>query len=179
MKWKDAIRKYEWVAIPLVLVVVSFLGGSRYGQKKVLASIESKSDTIVRVVPVYKDFPQPQKTAILGYLSVPKYKFLTDTINTVESLVLHDTTVVYLPREQKYYSEADGALRLWVSGYEPRLDRYEVDYKTVYVTQTLTKKPPRWGLGISAGFGATISKERVVSLAPYIGIGLQYNLVSW
>ena len=176
MKWKDAIRKYEWVAIPLVLVVVSFLGGSRYGQKKVLASIENKSDTIVRVVPVYKNFPQPQKTAILGYLSVPKYKFLTDTINTVESLVLHDTTVVYLPREQKYYTEADGALRLWVSGYDPRLDRYELDLSETVITNTVTEKASRWGLSINAGYGFSLH-DKIVYPSPYIGVGISYTIL--
>ena len=175
------MSKYSICVVVILLLgaVVAFFVGDHRGRVHALDGYEPKTDTIVKTATVYKDFPDVTKTAQIGVIAVPRYKFIVDTITATETAYLHDTTYVFLPREQKYYEEDSARVRIWVSGYEPCLDRYEVDYKTVYVTQTLTKKPPRWGLGISAGFGATISKERVVSLAPYIGIGLQYNLVSW
>ena len=176
MKWKEAIRKCEWVIFPLVLVLASFFSGSYYGQRKVLSTAETKRDTVVKVVTVYKDFPQPQKTAQIGYVAVPAYKFITDTVTNEIPVFLHDTTVVYLPREQKYYEEADGKLRLWVSGYEPRLDRYEYDVETVTVTNTIKIKPSRLSISISGGYGAGMQNGRVI-LSPYFGFGLSYALL--
>lgn len=176
MSTRDAIKKYGWLLIPLFLVLISFYGGAKYGEKKVLSGIEVKADTVTKVVTVYKDFPQPQETAQIGYISVPMYKFLTDTVNTVEMAYLHDTTVVYLPREQKYYEEENGSLRLWVSGYDPRLDRYELDKKETVITNTVTVKPSRWGISIYGGYGAAYYDKRVI-LAPSIGIGITYTFL--
>ena len=176
MSWKEKIRGFEWVLIPLVLVVGSFIGGSYYGQRKVISGIEEKRDTVVKVVPIYKDFPQPQKTAHLGYVAIPAYKFLSDTITTVETAYLHDTTVVYLPREQKYYNEADGKLRLWISGYEPRLDRYELDLPETTITNTVKVKQSRWGISINGGYGFAADGQSA-RLSPYIGIGISYTIL--
>lgn len=174
MSWKERLRKYEWILIPLVLAVGSFFGGSYCGQQKVLASIESKSDTITKIVPVYKDFPEPVKTARLGYVAVPTYKFLSDTITTVETAYLHDTTVVYLPREQKYYEEADGKLRLWVSGYNPRLDRYELDLPQTIITNTVKVTNPKWAFLLNGGFETEVIGKSIL-LYPFIETGVLYE----
>lgn len=176
MSVKERIRKYEWVIIPAVLIVAAWFSGDYHGQQKILASLESKTDTVVKVVTVYKDFPKPKETARIGFISVPAYRFFTDTVTMEAITVVRDTTVIYLPREQAYYEEEDGALRLWVSGYEPRLDRYELDAKTVTITNTVTEKASRWGLGVSAGYGAALSGKEV-RLSPYIGVGISYTFI--
>ena len=56
-KIKGILRKCEWVVVPAVLLLGSFFGGSYYGQQKVLANIETRSDTVTKVVAVYKDLP--------------------------------------------------------------------------------------------------------------------------
>lgn len=175
-KAKDILRKCEWVLIPLILIIGSFFGGSYYGEQKAYANMESVRDTVVKVVTVYKDFPEPTKAAPIGYVAIPSYKFITDTLNTVETAYLHDTTVVYLPREQKYYEEDEGRLRLWVSGYEPRLDRYELDRLETTVTNTVTVRPSRWGISAHVGYGAAIC-NKTVTLSPYIGIGISYTIL--
>ena len=180
MKWRDIIRKSEWVLIPLILVAAAFFGGSHYGARLTEQRILASRDTVTRVVTVYKDFPQPQKAAIFGTLAVPRYKFLSDTVKAVETLVLHDTAFIYLPREQKYYEEDSARVRIWVSGYEPRLDRYEVDRQERIITQTTERRvPARWGLGLSAGYGLALADGRRVVASPYLGVGLTYNIVSW
>ena len=180
MKWKSAIRKCEWVIVPAVLLLASFFSGSYYGGQKVLATIETKRDTVVRVVTKYKDFPRPTETAFSGFVAVPAYKFITDTIMTVESreITVHDTTVVYLPRERKYYAEADGALRIWVSGYDPRLDRWELDERQTTVTQTIAERRSRWSLGVTAGYGAAVAGG-AVRMSPYVGVGVSYALMQF
>lgn len=173
---KDTIRKYEWILIPLVLVVAAFFGGDYYGQRKVEKSLVSERDTVIRTVTVYKDFPDPKESALAGFVPVPTYKFITDTVTREKLAVLHDTTVVYLPREQAYYEEEEGRLRMWVSGYEPRLDRYELDAQTITITNTVTEKASRWGLSISGGYGAVLV-DRTVRLSPYIGLGISYTFL--
>jgi len=178
MKWRETIKKCEWVLIPLILVIASFFGGSYYGERKAYANMESVRDTVVKVVTVYKDFPNAKETAQIGYVSVPSYKFLSDTVTNEIVTFLHDTTVVYLPREQRYYEEDEGRLRLWVSGYDPRLDRYELDRVETTITNTITPKRKRWGLTLSGGYGVALADGKVV-LSPFVGAGFSYILASW
>jgi hypothetical protein len=39
-------------------------------------------------------------------------------------------------------------------------------------------KPTHWGIGVQAGYGATLSNN-TVKLAPYIGVGISYNIITW
>ena len=172
----EKTRRYEWVLIPLLLVVAAFFGGDWYGQRKVEKSIVAGVDTVYKVVPVYRDFPDPVSSASAGFVKIPTFAFITDTVTKETLAVVHDTTVVYLPREQKYYEEDEGRLRLWVSGYDPRLDRYELDHIETVVTNTVTQKASRWGLSLVGGYGAAYYDKRVI-LAPYIGIGLSYTFL--
>ena len=180
MKARDAIRAAEWVLLPLLLIVGSFYAGRYVGRVQAVGTMVAKTDTVVRIVTQYKDFPQPAKTALAGFVPVPRYMFLTDTITRVEraEIAVHDTTPVYLPREQQYYEEADGRLRLWVSGYDPRLDRWEMDERQATVTQTVTPRRSRWSLGLSAGYGVALAGD-AVRLAPYVGVGVQYALIQF
>ena len=180
MKTKDAIRAAEWVLLPLLLIVGSFYAGRYVGRVQAVGTMVAKTDTVVRIVTQYKDFPQPAKTALAGFVPVPRYMFLTDTVTIVQSAqtAAQDTTLVYLPREQQYYEEADGRLRLWVSGYDPRLDRWEMDERQAIVTQTVTPRRSRWSLGVSAGYGVVLAGD-AVRLAPYVGVGVQYALIQF
>ena len=175
----DKARAAEWILAALLLVVCWF-GGDHHGRRVAFAEAESKTDTVTKVVTIWKEAPQPAKTALLGYVPVPSYKFLTDTITRVEraEIAVHDTTLVYLPREQQYYEEEDGRLRLWVSGYDPRLDRWEMDERQAIVTQTVTPRRSRWSLGVSAGYGVVLAGD-AVRLAPYVGVGVQYALIQF
>ena len=161
------------------LLVCSFLLGRATAPQ--VEEGTSKRDTVDKIVPVFKDFPQPLKTVSLGYVSVPRYKFLTDTLRSVETeyLPVHDTTLIYLPREQRYYSEEEGRLRMWVSGYDPKVDRYEIDWKETTITETIRPKPKRWGIGVSAGYGAAVAPDKTVVLSPTISVGISYHILSW
>ena len=51
--------------------------------------------------------------------------------------------------------------------------------KTITITNTIeTKKPTHWGLGIHAGYGATLNNN-TVQLSPYVGVGISYNILTW
>lgn len=114
---------------------------------------------------------------------VPQYvhRHTRDTIRIPIPELVHDTVAVYLPRETKIYEDA--RYRAEVSGYQPSLDRIDIFTQTQVVTKDVTqvvKRKTRWGLGISAGYGVAINTtEQTFKPAPYIGIGIQYNLISW
>lgn len=108
---------------------------------------------------------------------VPVYKYIrtTERVEIPDTLIMHDTTerLVFLPREYMVYKDTN--YRAVVSGVQPRLDSLQIFQRTI--TETITrniKTPARWGLGVQAGFGWN-GRE----LKPYIGAGIQYNLLSW
>ena len=75
----------------------------------------------------------------------------------------------------------DSTYRAIVSGYRPSLDEIEIYHRERTVTVTQRVEVPvrqRWGLGLTAGYGAT-AVGGSVQLAPYIGIGVQYSIISW
>lgn len=96
---------------------------------------------------------------------------LTDTIR------LSDTVYLRLPREIKQYE--DSLFRAQVSGYRPALDWIEVYPQTVYLTKVVkTRDVRRWGIGLQAGYGAYAAGGQV-RLAPYLGVGISYDIMSW
>jgi hypothetical protein len=88
--------------------------------------------------------------------------------------IKNDSTTVELPITQKHY--ADSTYSAWVSGYDPCLDSIKVYPRTevLTITKQIQDKPKRWGIGIHGGVG--ISKG---GFTPYIGIGVQYNIIRW
>lgn len=94
---------------------------------------------------------------------------------------VNDTLYLRLPRETRVYE--DSTYRAEVSGYQPSLDRIEVfqDSRTI-IEQSVqkVKVKTRWSIGVQAGYGVAINvAEQAFRPAPYIGVGIQYNLISW
>ena len=96
-------------------------------------------------------------------------------------MVERDPQVVYvrgdsveIPIVQKKY--ADSTYTAWVSGYKPSLDSIEVYRKTVVQRETITlrKISPRWGIGVTGGYGYG-TKNKVFE--PFVGIGVYYRIL--
>ena len=123
-------------------------------------TIVVRYDTIKIVKPVYI------KEKIIDTMLVA----INDTIR------LNDTTFIALPITQKEYKQ-DSLYRVLVSGYKPNLDYIEVYPKTITntITNTIYKKPTKFGIGISAGYGVFIGTP--VKFAPFVGISLNYSLI--
>ena len=148
------------LALLAVGFILGFIGGCKVSALR-QKDLEVERDTVKKVVTAYKDFPQPVKAIAAGMIPVPKYLFFTDSI-PFEVPVPGPTEYVYLPREQKYYEEADGHLRMWVSGYDPRLDKYEWDAITTTITQTYNAPKRHWGAGAAGGYGVTVFEGKAV-----------------
>ena len=112
----------------------------------------TRIDTIAREKPVYYAVRQ------------------TDTLRVVvrDTVRQQDTLYLELRREQRAYR--DTSFEAWVSGVEPALDSIRVfsPVRCVTVTERVpVKVRSRWGLGVSAGYGITLTKEP--QLTPYLG----------
>ena len=125
------------------------------------------------------------RDTVTHYVPQYVYKHTSDTIRVPVPVPgpepEHDTIYVNLPRETKVYEDA--RYRAEVSGYQPSLDQIDIYTQTQVVTKDVTqvvKQKTRWGLGFSAGYGVTINTtDQTFRPAPYIGVGIHYNLISW
>lgn len=122
--------------------------------------------------------PVPVDSVVLRYETVKVRKVINDTVKTTitDTLVVDaDSIAVEIPITQRTYT--DSTYSAWVSGYHPRLDSIQVYPRTEIHTITNTiemKDTKRWGIGIQGGVGVGKS-----GISPYIGIGIQYNIVKW
>ena len=110
---------------------------------------------------------------------VPVEVRLTDTmlVAVTDTVTVNDTVYLSLPRETRVYG--DSTYRAQVSGYRPALDWIEVYPQTVYLTKVVkTNDVKRWGIGVQAGYGAYF-RDGHMRLAPYVGVGISYNIIRW
>lgn len=133
------------------------------------------SDTIIRVDTVVHAQPVAVDCVIVRTekIKVPVYKHISDTVLAMRTDTIRDSITVELPITQKTFAGND--YKAWVSGYRPELDSIAVYPKTttIYKTKEISTVK-RWGVGPQAGIGYCNGKA-----APYIGIGIQYNIFSW
>lgn len=96
-------------------------------------------------------------------------------IPITETIRVNDTLYLNVPKEQKYYAK-DSLYQAWVSGYNPTLDSINIFQKVIEKTiiNTITKKPRKVGIGVSAGYGITFGEQ--TKLAPYLGVGVYYRI---
>jgi hypothetical protein len=111
-----------------------------------------KTDTIKIVKPVYIS----KKVVDTTYINV------------------NDTLFVPVPIEQRFYKGSN--YEAYISGYKPNLDSIRVfnASTTKYITKEVKvqQRAKKWGIGAHIGYGYNGYK-----FTPYIGIGLQYNLI--
>lgn len=153
--------------------------------------------TFVDTIPYYKPVPKEEKplgniTAKLP-VSVPKLpesvQKLQDSVqnfgksvpeNHFEDMgekVTPDSAEVIVPITQTVYE--DSTYTAYVSGYRASLDSliFRMPREVTTITNTHYQKPKRWSVGIQVGYGMTL--KGTPQFAPYVGIGVSYNLFSF
>lgn len=149
-----------------LLLLSGYLLGRRAGRAREPAEIV-RTDTLRIRDTVLVDRPVPVEVRLTDTMLVA----VTDTVT------VNDTVYLSLPRETRVYG--DSTYRAQVSGYRPALDWIEVYPQTVYLTKVVkTNDVKRWGIGVQAGYGAYVSGGQV-RLAPYLGVGISYNIIRW
>lgn len=151
------------ILLALLIAAISALAGFIAGRRSARppAILVQRDTLIVR-----------DTLRLTEFRDIEKKKTETLFVVVRDTVRLQDTLYLQLPRTTKQYT--DSLFTAQVSGYEPSLDWLELYPQTRYITTTIRPKPPRWSLGLQAGYG--ISKQ---GLTPYIGVGLSYNLWSF
>ena len=158
------------IAAAALLAALLLLSGYFLGRRTARAT---ESECIVQV-----DTLRIRDTVLVDK-PVPVEVRVVDTmlVTVADTIRLSDTVYLRLPREIKRYE--DSLYRAQVSGYRPALDWIEVYPQTVYLTKVVkTQDVRRWGIGLQAGYGAYVAGGQV-GLAPYVGVGISYDILRW
>lgn len=163
--------KWNHLLVIAAIVIVYVMGlatGINSMKKNVDVVVRQDTTRVVVFDTLYLFDFIPKDSVVLRYEYVK--------IPVTDSIRILDTVRVELPIEQKVYEEPNYAA--WVSGYKPSLDSIRIFQQTLTNTVTITErivpKEKKWGFGVSVG-GTYYDK----SLQPYIGIGINYNILNW
>lgn len=137
-----------------IVLVLVFCLGYRCGNSSRTAVVTHDTITI-REAPIIKMCTVGVIKTRIAYRAMPTKQTISCVLDSLDSL---DIT---LPRQQANIKTRQ--YEAYISGYQPRLDSI-----TIF---PIIKKPPRWSLGIHAGYGITPSGTQ-----PYFGIGISYRL---
>lgn len=163
------IKKALLFAVALVVVIlVSYLAGRREGRNEAFRRDFVKVDTLVVRDTITQYEPIIEERVVLHKVPIP----------VIDTLRIHDTLFVYLERDQVMWQ--DEFSRVYASGIYPQIDSVRHFIKERVVTRELTKvvkKPCKWSLGVHAGYGVQFGNQ--IHAAPYVGVGISYNLLSW
>lgn len=154
----------------IVGLVVAFFGGYLLATPEVVEAERVEYDTM------FINRPVPTNVTRTEFRTLRLPVMLFAPADTVwQTRVVVDSVEVNVAMESRTYS--DSTYRAQVSGpaiggLHPTLDWVETYSRTT--TTTIKQKPSRWGLGVQVGYGA--SKD---GLSPYVGVGVQYNILSF
>ena len=165
----DTIKRIVFAVITTIMVVhFSYVAGRRDGFNSAVETETEKVDTLYLRDTIVQYEPILEERVVLKKVPVP----VTDTLR------IHDTLYVYLDREQVVWQ--DSLSRVYVSGILPQIDSVQHYIAERIVTKEVTihvKKPCRWGVSVQTGYGMLLGDQ--VRVAPYVGLGVSYNILSW
>ena len=154
-----------------LLTIIGFtLIGYKYGLKSAVMEVSELADTIY----VHDTFTQYKP--ILEERVVYKREYVP--VLVTDTLWKHDTLYVSLDHEQVVWQ--DSLSKVYASGILPQIDSVQHYITERIVTKEViihVKKPCRWGVGVQAGYGIQLGEQ--IKTAPYIGIGISYNIIRW
>lgn len=121
-------------------------------------------DTITQYEPIYKE------KRIIEKVYLP--------VEVKDTIWKHDTMLVQVEREQIVWQ--DSLSSVYASGISPQIDSVKHYVREIVVKREVStpyKVKSRWGIGIQAGYGVYFGEK--VKTAPYVGVGISYNLLTW
>ena len=151
-------------------VVCSFLLGAHCGRKSLLLDIDKKVDTI------YVHDTITQYEPILEEREVMRKEYIP--VVHQDTIWRQDTLFIALDREQVIWQ--DSLSRVYASGINTQVDsvQHYISERVIYKEIVVPKvKKTRWGIGIQVGYGVQLGEQ--IRTAPYIGVGVSYNIFSW
>lgn len=160
----DIIKQVGVITILVVILIIGYYSGLNQAMRQDIPQNDTiyLRDTITQYEPILEE------KVVLQKVLIP----VRDTI------WIHDTLYAYLEREQVMWQ--DSLSRVYASGIVPQIDSVQHYVKERIVTKEVSihvKKPCKWGIGVHAGYGVQFGEQ--IRTAPYIGVGITYNIVSW
>lgn len=161
----------------VVCLAIGIWFGFEMGQKRAEnkpPKIEVRIDTVT-VTEVRIDTVEKVRT-ITAYL--PVVPDADEPMDTIDCPFTPDSVAVEIPIS-RYVAEQDSLYRVVAEGYAVDFKEITVYPQTVTICHQLeVPKPTHWGIGIQAGYGATLN-HNTVQHSPYIGVGISYNIITW
>ena len=161
------MKRIKYILLGVIAgVVICLLNGWVSCHRTTDKEVITITDTLVLTDTIIKFQPKPYKVTIIDTIYLPQQP-QQDTLKQPQIDTLIQQEVIY----------KDSTYTAVVGGIEPYLKSIEIYPKTIYVnnnTTTTIKVRSRFGLGVQAGYG--LSRN---GLQPYIGVGVQYNLIQW
>ncbi len=165
------VRRIVMVAFLLLFAVLTFrIGSILRDNHQIEEVVRIRTDTLIIRDTVRIETPKYITKVVLDSILVPVH--ITDTIMKT------DTLYIRLPKEQKYYREEE--YEAWVSGYRPELDSLNIFRTNSQINTTYhidRKRGGKIGIGLQVGYGVTLSQTPVFS--PYLGVGLNWNFITF
>lgn len=152
----------------LLALILSYVIGRRDGFNSAVETETEKVDTLYL------------RDTIVQYEPILEERLMLEDelIQVRDSIRIHGNLYMSMDREQVIWQ--DSLSRVYASGILPQIDSIQHFISERIVTRELTqvvKKPCKWGIGIHAGYGVQLGDQ--VRTAPYIGVGVSYNILSW
>ena len=151
-----------WVVVIIVIALSFFVG--RWTKPKDQLDIV-RYDTLPPIVRI---------DTVRDTLLVPKYVYVK-RFDTIRDTM--DGNPIYLPVPiSSYLFTDDSTYKVEMEGYNVKANSIEIYPRTI--TQTVIEhvsvpaKQKRWGIGPQIGFG-----YNGMNWMPYVGVGIQYNLI--
>ena len=168
--------------VAVVLMCTAYAIGQNRGFSRGVASVHlpDSSTTTTTLDTLTDSKPKSDTVRLVEYRTkrVPVHDTIYVAMEPDAGPEPMDTIDVDIPIS-RYVAHRDSLYHVEVTGYDVEFEKVQVYPKTVTVTSTVEKlRTTRWGLGVQAGYGATL-QGGTVRLSPYVGVGISYNLVSW
>lgn len=164
--------KKNIVILAIVGAVICILGyymGQKTGRNAQICNFPAKTDTLIVRDTIMTEKPVYLTKRTIDTLLVPYH--LRDTTKMVE----RDTVYIPLPREQVTWQ--DEWAKVYASGIYPQIDSVQHFITEKTIVRNVVKKT-KWSIGVQAGYGFAL-QDKAIRQTPYIGLGVQYNLLSW
>ena len=145
-------------------IAICFINGWVSCHRTTDKEVITITDTLVLTDTIIKFQPKPYKVTIIDTIYLPQQPQQPQQPQ-IDTLIRQEVTY------------KDSTYTAVVGGIEPYLKSIEIYPKTIYVnnnTTTTIKVRSRFGLGVQAGYGYGRN-----GLQPYVGVGVQYNLIQW
>ena len=159
------IEKIKYILLGVIAgLVICFINGWASCHRTTDKEVITITDTLVLTDTIIKMQPKPYKVTIIDTIYFPQ-----------QPQQPQQPQIDTLIRQEVIYK--DSTYMAVVGGIEPYLKSIEIYPKTIYVnnnTTTTIKIRSHFGLGVQAGYGYGRN-----GLQPYVGIGVQYNLIQW